>query len=389
MEQAPPKKRRFVRKLLAVAVVVGLVVWACAWLFGPAALPARAILVLQVGDALRAAPSGALERLFFGEGDPALPDLYTALTCASADPRVEGLVLDLRGGALGLADARELRRLLAEFRKERKQVIAYADDLSFRAWYVASACDKIVLNPAGYLRLTGTALRVLCFGDLLKRLRLKADLERVGRYKTAAETMTDNKLSPASREALGRVSDRVWDQLILELADARKLDRASLEETIDQGPVPARTAQERKLVDALKWRDELEDYVKNAIAAAAELVPFARYAEHARRAAGGAQIAYLPLVGTIVGGGTPGDGIIAADAAIAHLAALGDNAKIGAIVVRVDSPGGDALASARLYRAIKAARLKKPVVVSMGASAASAATTCRRRPTTSSRSPSP
>ncbi len=371
MEQATPKKRRLLRTLVLLLIVGCLGVWFCVWIFGPPALPARVILVLEVGDVLRAAPPGALEELFLGAGAPALPDLYTGLTRAAADPRVEGVFLDLRGGSLPLADARELRRFLMEFKKEHKPVVAYADDLSFRAWYAASACDKIILNPGGYLRLTGTALRVLLFGDLLKRLKLKADIERIGRYKTAAETLTDNKLSPSSREALQRISDAVWDQLLIELADARKLDRGALEEMIEQGPLPARAAQDKKLVDALKWRDELDAYVKTTIGATSEFVSYGRYIASMDRAAAGAQIAYLPLEGSIVPGRAESSGLIAADAVVSQLAELRENPKIAAVVVRVDSPGGDALASARLYRAIKTVRLKKPVVVSMGAKAAS------------------
>ncbi|HAK95469.1 MAG TPA: signal peptide peptidase SppA [Planctomycetes bacterium] len=370
MEQARPRKRRVLRKLILLLVLAGIAAWVCVRLFGTPGLPAHAILVLRVGDALPIAPADGFEALLFGQRGPALPALHTALARGARDARVEGVFLDLRDGSLGLADARELRRLLIEFRKERKPVIAYADDMSLRAWYVASACDKVVMNPAGYLQLTGTSLRVLLFGDLLKRLKLKADLERVGRYKTAFETMTDNKLSPPSREALQRISDAVWEQLIGELAEGRSIEREALEELIDQGPLPARAAEEKKLVDALKWRDELDAYVKGAVGAPAELVSFERYAAGSGRGAAIARIAYLPLAGTILAGGE-GRGLIAADAVVAQLGALRDDPSIAAIVVRVDSPGGDAIASASLYRAIRSARLKKPVVVSMGAAAAS------------------
>ena len=370
MEQAKPRKRRLLRKLIVWLVLAGIAALLCVRFFGGPGLPARAVLVLKVDDTLPIAPAEGFEALLLGQRGPLLPALHTALARGARDARVEGIFLDLGEGSLGLADARELRRLFVEFRKARKPVIAYADNLSLSAWYVASACDKVVMNPAGRLQLTGISLRVMLFGDLLKRLKLKADLERIGRYKTAFETVTDNKLSPSSREALQRQSDAVWEEFVGELAESRGIERKALEDLIDQGPLSARAAEEKKLVDALKWRDELDAYVKEASGGTGDLVTFERYAAHAARGASSARIAYLPLAGTIVASGT-GRGVIAADAVISQLATLRDDSSIAAIVIRIDSPGGDAVASASLFRAIRSARLRKPVVVSMGASAAS------------------
>ncbi len=369
-EKQKQRRRRPRGVLILILCVVALIAVGLLVSTGGPRVPQRAYVVLRVGAELPARPPDDLEAFVFGLGGPSIPDLYRTLTYAVSDKRIAGVLLDLRGGNLDLADAHELRDLLVALRSSGKTVVAYSNDMSLRAWYVTTAADAVVLNPAGYLRLTGLGLKVFLFGELLEKLGLEADLKKVGRYKTAYETLTSTELTQPSRQVLESLVDESWNELLADIARARGLDQAALKEIIDGGPLPAKAAQEKKLVDALVWRHELEAFVKEKIGGA-NLEPFAwsLYADAVRGA--GTKVAYFPLTGSIMSGSTAGRGILAADTAARHLGRLAEDPEIAAVVLRVDSPGGDALASARLFQAVRATRKKKPVVVTMGEAAAS------------------
>jgi protease IV len=371
MDPSERRRRRFPWGLFVFGLCVLGAIGLCVAVFfrGPS-VPERAILVVRLGEGLRVSPPGQLEALILGAGDPALPDLYRALTAALTDRRVIGVLLDLQSGSLDLADAREIRQLVGGLRAAGKKVIAYGDDLSLRAWYVASAADSVVLNPAGYLRLTGIGLRVLLFGGVFEKIGVRAELLRIGKYKTAWEAYTGSELSEDSRDAMNHLVDVSWAQLLDELSAARGIETKRLEGFIAVGPIPAPAAEEHKLVDALRWRPDLDAFVKEKIDETATCCSWRLYAEAVAGTANGTRIAYVPLAGAIMAGTQP-RGFLAADLAIRHLTEAAEEPSIAAVIVRVDSPGGDALASRRLYQAIRDVRKKKPVVVSMGAMAAS------------------
>ena len=368
MASSKPRRRGIFWVLVIAAVAcLAVAVVAAALLSGPS-VPPRVILVLKVGADMPARPPGAIEALVYGSRGAALSDLYVSCMSAAGDPRVKGLCLDLTGSGLSLADARELRDLVGVLRQAGKRTVAYADDLTFGAWYLAAACDAIVLNPAGYLRLTGLGMKVVLLGGLLDKLGLRADLERVGIYKTAYETLTDTKLTAASTEALDTFLDSVWAQILEECAASRGLTAEALGHLIDEGPLPAAEAEAKGLVDALRWRTDLKEYLNEAVDPDAVLFPWRTYAVDAGKRARGEALAFMPLTGPILSGAGAG---IDAESVVAQIDALRRDARIGAVVLRVDSPGGDALAAARIHHAVRDLRKRKPVVACMGASAAS------------------
>ena len=372
MEKSKPRRRRLFYCVLFCALfgLVVLIAGVALWSRGPA-VPRRCILVLRIGSSLPAKAPGLVETVLFGPGGPPIPALYGSLSRAAADDCVRGVLLDLQSGSLNLADAQELRLLIASLRQRGKKVVAFGDDLSLNDWFVATACDEICINPTGYVRLTGIGLRVLLLGGLLEKYGLKADLLRIGRYKTAWESLTGTELSGDSREALTRIVDASWKELLEKAGAARGIEPAALEKTINAGPLTAAAALEQKLVDRVCWRNDLESHVTQAIDAEACLFSWELYAQAIAGGDAESRIAYLPLTGTIVPGHQGGGSVLAADWAVKQLAVLRDEESIDAVILRVDSPGGDALASARLYHAVTETCKKKPVVVSMGSTAAS------------------
>jgi protease-4 len=374
MEQSEPKKRR--RRFPLGFAIVGLcavvaVIAAVVLLSRGPSVPDRALVVMRIGAKLPPRPPDDLEAMFFGRSGPPIPDLYRSLTRAASDDRVAGVLLDLQDGAVGLAQARELRDLVLELRRAGKKVVAYANDLTLGSWYLATAADSVAVNPAGYLRLTGLGVKVLMFAGLLEKIGLKADLEKIGQYKTAWETLTAAELSEPSRRALEGIVEDSWAQLLADIGEARGLEPVALEAIINEGPIPAEAAKEKQLLDALVWRGDLDGFVEKTIGAEAEPFSWYTYAECVRNEASGARIAYLALAGAIGPGTKEERSMLAADWAAAELRHLAEDGSVAAVVLRVDSPGGDALASARLYHAVRETRKKKPVVVSMGEAAAS------------------
>ncbi len=355
----------------AVLLLLAAVITAVVLFTGPH-VPKKSVLTLTIGSTLPARPSDGLQQFFAGRATPSLYNLYTTLQQAAADDRIQGLCLTLQSGSLDFAQACEARRLITQFRSSGKKVIAYSSDLSLRAWYVATACDRIVLNPYGSVRLTGLGLRVFLLKDLLEQtLGLKADFERIGRYKTAPETLTADKLSDPVNEAFERIVALAWQELIRHASKSRTLTPGELEALINAGPLAAEAAVEKKLVDALKWSHDLEAYVKKEVEDGIRLFPWESYCQAQSKGSGGSKIGYIAMDGMITSASAPLSRRITAGPVSRRLQELADNTSIKAILIRLDSPGGDALASAQIHQAVRKVRKKKPVVVSMGSNAAS------------------
>lgn len=318
---------------------------------------------------------------------PTLLEALRAADRAASDPQVAGLVVRLAGAPVGYAAALALRRALDAVRAAGKPVVAYGERLGQPEYLVASGADRLWLPETGSIALLGLHAEGLYLKGLLDRIDVRADVIRVGAHKSAAEVLTRQGMSAESREQLEAYLDDVFAALVDAIARGRALDPDAVRARIDAGPYGARRACEAGLADGCRYPDEVE-------AALVELVPATRdpsrpagrprarlvdvVAYDALRAADPGwrplgrdlpHVAYLAASGAIHRRASLGG--ISAEAWVALLRRLREDDGVRAVVLRITSPGGDALASDLIWRALRCLREEKPVVVSMGEVAAS------------------
>ena len=316
-------------------------------------------------------------------GDEPRPtvDLYRALTAlelAAKDRNIVGVVIagEIEAGVVQLG---ELRQAIAAFRKETgKPVFAWIENGSQGEYYLASVADQIAMHPAGELELKGLAATNLYFGETLKTLGIGVQVTKVGKYKSAVEPFLGDRMSEPSREQATQLVQGVWSRLVGQIAQSRKLTNAALNRAADAGGVfPAKKALALKLVDALQQRDEFVEKVLKAGAAVDDSetsfrqVSLARYADKVQLPRGADRVAVVYAEGEIVDGwGGPDE--VGGDRLAFELRRLRADARVKAVVLRVNSPGGSAFASDLIAREVALLRKKGlPVVVSMGDLAAS------------------
>lgn len=330
-------------------------------------------------------PEAARRSLVPGRATP-LPLLAVleALAAAARDPRVEGVLVTLRGAPVSLARGAAVRRALASVRAAGKPVVVWAERLGSESLYLASAATRVFVPEAGSVALLGLRLESFFVRDLLDRIGVRADVVRVGEYKSAAEGLVRRGLSDAHREQLEALAEDLFAVLVEGIAEGRALSPERVRSLVDAGPHRPRAACEAGLVDACLFPDEVEAELARLAGRAplpgaepdVALVELASY--HALRARPGAlrapfaaapRLAYVVAAGAIrTGTGTAG---VASDPYRALLRRLERDDAVRGVVLRIDSPGGDALASDLLWRAVRRLADAKPVVASLGDVAAS------------------
>lgn len=310
-------------------------------------------------------------------GGLGLLEVLQTLVAAGEDTDVRGVLVELEGGLGGWSRRQALRRALVALRGAGKPVVAYAETLETSDVFLGSAASKLWIAPGGSVHLTGLRAEGLFLRGLLERLDVEADVVRVGSHKSAAETFTRASMSPEQREELERLLDDLFEELVTSVATGRDLTPARVRELVDEGLFTTEAARAAGLVDAALYPDELEKAVREVAAAEAErLVDAAAY--FAWRVADRgwlpllrepAHVAYVVASGTIRRGrGLRG---IATETQRALLRRLREDDRVRGVVLRLVSPGGDALASDLLWRELSLLSREKPLVVSMGDVAAS------------------
>jgi protease IV len=322
-----------------------------------------------------------------------LPDVLDGLRRARQDDRVAVLVVRLGGKGIGLAAVQELRRAITEFAEAGKATVAWAESFGeFSAsnvqYYLATAFEKIWLQPSGDLGLTGIAVERVFLRGLLDKLDASFEVAKRQEYKSAAEQLTERHFSAPAREETERMTESVTEQLVQAIAERRGLSREKVRDLIDAGPFLAARAQAENLVDQLGYRDEVYAEARKLAGPEAVVLYLGRYqhgkvlAERARRTVttlpGPAEpgVALIYAIGPIrrgrSGRGPLSGHSMGSDTISAAIRAAGRDEQIRAIVLRVNSPGGSYVASDTIWREVVRARAAgTPVVVSMGDVAAS------------------
>jgi protease-4 len=318
-----------------------------------------------------------------------LADVLDGLRRAQADDKVQALVVKLGGRRIGLARVQELRSAVARFRRSGKATVAWAETFGEftpgnAAYYLATAFDRIFLQPSGDVGLTGLSLEQWFFRGTLDKLGLEYEVAKRHEYKNAADRLTEQGFTGPAREALERLATSLTGQLANAVAERLDVPAAEARHLIDNGPYTAAEALESGLVDALGYRDEVYDEVRKSASPEACLLYLGRYqrsralAERARRLPEPSEnfVAIIYASGPIrrgrSGRGPLSGGAIGSDTVAAALRAAARDRRAKAIVLRVNSPGGSYVASDTIWReVVRARQAGTPVVVSMGDVAAS------------------
>jgi len=320
-----------------------------------------------------------------------LYDVLQRIEQAGDDASVQGLLLDVGPLQAGLAKVQELRSSLLKFRGKGKEVVCFLEGADNLTYYLATAADRVVMIASGSLMLTGLRAEVLFFRGLMDKLGVEADLIQIGPYKGAAEPFTRSESSAAFRESLGSLLDDYYRQLCEDIGRARGIDAQLVMKLIDNGPYSAREAKKAGLVDELMFRDELlqslnrkskgelvleESYGKKkpqkaALPAVGELLKRFMLGVAPQRTAASPDpcIAVIYAVGPIIQGGDEdslmGEGVIASLRIVSWIRRAANRDNVRAIVLRIESPGGSAVASDAIWREIRLADQVKPVIVSL------------------------
>ncbi len=355
------------------AVLVALVIGMALWQPGPR-IPEGSVLVLELsGQLAEAPPVDTLSRLT--ARGPALPTLLLLLEMAGADERISGVLLHIRSLNVGYARIQELRDAVLRIRGSRKQVVALLDVAHFNAtreMYLASSADQVFVVPGFLGPLAGIAGQSIFLGSLFEKIGVRYEFVRIGDYKSAVETFSASEMSEPARQMTNEIFDGLFAQITSGIAEGRNLAAADVVALIDEAPATSEEYLQAGLADGIAGRDEV---LESAGFEQSEEISSADYLRVPPGRLGlrsGPQIALIFGEGTIIQSGRstltrscPADEI---GAAIERAA---EEEAVRAIVLRVNSPGGSSLASEQLWRAIRRAREKKPVVVSMAEVAAS------------------
>lgn len=308
-----------------------------------------------------------------------LDDIITAIKTAQTNDNIRGIYLE--GGTLisDMATAQELRKALVDFKKSKKFILAYADNYSQGSYYIASAADKVLVNPSGIVDWHGLASQPIFFTDLLKKVGVKMQVFKVGTYKSAVEPYILTKMSDANREQVSSFVGDIWKNICADVASSRKISIEGLNAYADHYITfaDAKDYVKAHLVDGLAYADEVRTLLRAL--SQQDKVNFiapADLAKLAEKKSDDGTIAVYYAQGNIVDAVADNsfmsnESYIVGPKVVEDLDRLANDDNIKAVVLRINSGGGSAYASEQMWRAIQLLKKKKPVVVSMSGMAAS------------------
>jgi len=318
-------------------------------------------------------------QLFGGHRVETFLSLIQNIEKASSDPRITTILLEPSQLEMGWAKLNELRVSLDQFKRGGKKVLALIGEGGSREYFLASVADKVYLSPVGVLDLKGMRAEVMFFKDTLGKLGVQADLEHIGRYKNFSDQLTDDKMSDAFREAENAVLDSIYGNFINTVAAARRRPSEEMRIMIEEtGPFEAERAVRVGIVDGLRYEDQILDDLKTGNQdGEPPTISISDYNRVPERNAGGRErIALVYAVGSISSGedsSNPLEGgkTMGARTFISVLDDVAKDKSVKGVIIRIDSPGGDAFASDDIWREMTALHKKKPMVISMSDLAAS------------------
>ncbi len=381
MNENPYSIRAFIHRVAAVIVALALIALAgiggayLKWGRGPS-VEGGSVLVQPVGGCYPEYPPGGITSGIFASAEPTLHGILENLSKAAADDRIDGVIVTVESPCAGYAMLEEIRAGIGKVRAAGKPVWAWSDMLNVKSLYVASACDSLFLLPTAYIELSGPYLERLYVTEALDKLGVRPQITRIEGYKSAAEMVTRTDMSPQAREESLNILGDIYPRVMGETAEGLGLSEAELTALLERTLLTADEAVEARLVRGLRYWDEMTGSLPGD--GEPRLVQAADYARvepakvglkgkkkiavvHAQGLIGGSRSGVNPLLGNLMGYESVREDI--------EKAVQDDD--VAAIVFRVDSGGGESIASDRISRAVQQADAEKPVIVSMVDMAAS------------------
>ena len=390
---------KFVKMFLAglLAFVVGSFVMLFLWIFiligiagsmeSTVTVKPNSILKIDFAESIADAPvsdpfADHLLKMINGERSISLYQALTAIDAAAGDSRIKGIYLNTNGGgSVSMAGLEELREAIGKFKQSGKFVVAYNEAYGQGGYHLASVADRIYLEPNGGLMWYGLSWNTMFYKGLLDKLGVKAEVFRptACKYKSAVEPFILDRMSDANRRQMQQVVNSLWETINRSVSESRGIAVGELNRIADALEVTLpEEALHRGFVDSLVYEDYMQEVfasygVEPGSRGEYEFVTLGDYATQLRadlKNVSSSQVAIVYADGAIVDGNGTGKDVYGNTLA-EKLARVRRNDKVRAVVLRVNSPGGSALASDVIWREMELLRAEKPVIVSMGAYAAS------------------
>ncbi len=305
-------------------------------------------------------------------------DIIKNIEKAKEDANIKGIYLDFGYFPSGSATAEQIRMALLDFKTSKKFIIAYAEIYTQKAYYVASVADKIYLNPKGLLEFRGLNAKITFFKNMLDKVGVEPQIFYCGKYKTATEPFRTDRMSDANKVMTSQLINNIQDFYVKNIASSRNLEISMVDSIADNLLIQtAFDAVMYKMIDNIYYEDQVLNEIKTRLALKekdkVEFVAINKYdrtPDNKKKKLDDAKIAILYAQGDIIDGKAE-EGQIGSETLCKQLVKLREDDKIKAVVFRVNSGGGSALASDIIWREVNLLKAKKPVVVSMGDYAAS------------------
>ncbi len=335
-------------------------------------VPQKAYLKIDLGGAISETAPTRFPAM--SGGSLSIHDLWYQLERAARDPRIQGVLLRVQYLDAGFAKVEQIGRLLKKFAASKKPVAAFIVDGGLKEYYLASFADKVILFRGGMLSISGIGAEALFLKNTLSKLGVQADIIHIGDYKTAPNTITEERMTPAHRESTQALIDDLYQAVIEGIAANRKLQVSQIKEILDRSPLPKEEYLKTRMLDSIGCEDDLFKLMPVSLPE----VEFKTYAKTRSPLpfSGGKKIAVIFAAGEINAGRSGSDSlfggdILGADTLAEQLRSARNNSVVKAVVLRIDSPGGSAVASDVILREAELLAQKKPLVISMSDTAAS------------------
>lgn len=338
--------------------------------------PAESYLVLRLDGTVQEHPADEIPIPWLDQQSPwTVLEIKQVLEKAAKDNKIKALMIETGGAGMGWAKAQEVKMALANFKKSGKPMHAFLRRPSAKDYFLVTGADRISMVDEDVLDLKGLRAERTYYKNTLEKLGVQVEIEHAGKYKDFGDSFTRTSMTPESRESLGAILDGMFNVLVKGIAEGRKRTPAEIEALIDEGPFLAKAALKAKLVDALEYDNVArEQLAKKANVSSKGAISGRDYRKQIRfrwERDDSNKIAFFVAEGDIMRGSSIGEGVIASSDFIKHVQDLKADPSYKAVLLRIDSPGGDAVASDELLAALLELSKAKPVVVSMSDVAAS------------------
>lgn len=301
-----------------------------------------------------------------------LNQILNVISSAKNDANIQGIYLNIDGFSAGAATLSEIRNALEDFKSSGKKVFAYAEVFSQKAYYLASVANHISLHPEGGMELKGLATQIMFYKDFMKKLGVQPQVIRHGKFKSAVEPFMLDKMSEANLKQTSKLLDSVWESFAKSIAKSRQISTENLDALVEGFVIQSpEDAKKHKLVDALFYKNEFEKLLETELEDSdVKFVKLDKYHNSLHPKMSKDKVAVIYAEGQIISGkskkGSMGDKTI-----VKAIRKARKNSHIKAVVLRVNSPGGSALASDVMWKELQLLKEEKPLVISMGDLAAS------------------